>query len=57
MTDEEVFEEMATFQENIHKVSLRSRYCAWISMMILLIIGLLCVYISFFAHLYEDDPS
>ena len=59
VTDEEVMSEFDIFNEKIHKVSLKSRYFAWIFLMIMLIIGLALVYVSSFAHLYEpgaDNP-
>lgn len=53
--DDEVIKELDSFHKEIHQVSLRSRYFAWISLMILLIVGLGLVYISSFANLYESD--
>lgn len=53
VTDKEVLEEYQDFCDEIHRVTLQSRYFAWLSMMILLIIGLAMIYISSFADLYD----
>jgi len=55
VTDEEVLAEFSSFNAQIHKVSLKSRYFAWYSLMILVIVGLGLVYITSFAHLYENS--
>ena len=55
VTDKEVIEEFDEFVNEIHKVTLRSRHFSWLCLMILLIIGLALIYISSFAHLYDDS--
>ena len=48
---------MKEFDSKIHQVSLKSRYFAWYSLFILLIIGLLLVYVSSFADLYDTETE
>lgn len=55
--DTEVIKEIENFHKEIHQVSVRSRYFAWTSLMILLIVGLGLTYMSSFAHLYEDTTE
>ena len=57
MTDNEVMYELNEFSQEIHKVTLKSRYISWYCFMILLIVGLALVYISSFAHLYDDSEE
>ena len=48
VTDEEVLQELKEFQSHIHQVSISSRFYGWISLFILLIVGLTLVYCSDF---------
>ena len=57
VTDQEVLDEIKAFNEQIHKVSLKSRNIAWVSLMVLVIVGLFLIYVSSFADLYEDDSE